>query len=62
MAERVLIGVPTFKRPVSLKRLLDAIATLATKADVAVLVADNDAEGHQGWDLCRSLRRIIAGR
>ena len=55
MAERVVIAIPTFKRPKSLARLLDAIARLATDAEISVLVADNDAEAHQGFDLCAKL-------
>ena len=55
MADRVIICIPTFKRPKMLARLLDAIAALETDADVSVLVADNDAEGHAGFDLCNSL-------
>ena len=46
-----VICIPTFRRPRSLARLLDAIAALKTRADIAVLVADNDAEGHAGFDL-----------
>jgi GT2 family glycosyltransferase len=52
MTERVVIAIPTFKRPKSLRRLLDAIAGLQTDAEISVLVADNDAEAHQGFDLC----------
>lgn len=52
MAERVIIAIPTYKRPKSLAQLLDAVAALKTDADVSVLVADNDAAGHQGFDLC----------
>jgi len=55
MAERVVIAIPTCKRPKSLARLLNAIAALKTDAEVSVLVADNDAEAHQGFDLCESL-------
>src|ERR1700754_1456147 len=55
MAERVVIAIPTFKRPKSLARLLDAIARLKTDAEISVLVADNDAEAHQGFDLCARL-------
>ena len=55
MAERIVIAIPTYKRPKSLKRLLDAIAGLMTELDVAVLVADNDPEDHEGLDLCRKL-------
>jgi GT2 family glycosyltransferase len=52
MVERIAIAIPTYKRPLSLKRLLDAIARLDTKYDVTVLVADNDAEGQEGFHLC----------
>ena len=55
MPESVIVCIPTFKRPKSLKRLLDAIAALDTTADVRVLVADNDAEDHAGHDLCHTL-------
>ena len=55
MVERVLIAIPTCKRPKSLARLLDAIAALRTSADISVLVVDNDAEARQGFRLCRHL-------
>ncbi len=55
MADTVVIAIPTFRRPKILKRLLDAIAALKTQAAISVLVADNDAEGHAGFDLCHSL-------
>jgi len=55
MAERVLIAIPTCKRPKSLARLLGAIAALRTTAEISVLVVDNDAEAHQGFNLCRRL-------
>jgi len=54
MAERVVIAIPTCKRPESLARLLDAIAALDTDAEIFVLVADNDSRGHQGFDLCET--------
>src|SRR5215472_4247270 len=44
----VTIGIPTFRRPRSLERLLLAIETLETTATVRVLVADNDAERREG--------------
>jgi len=64
----VVICIPTFKRPQSLGRLLDAVAAMETRANVAVLVADNDAEGHAGFDLANAraphfrfpLRAVIA--
>ena len=51
----VVICIPTFRRPQSLKRLLAAIAALETLADVAVLVADNDAEGQAGFTLAQEM-------
>ena len=51
----VVICVPTFKRPQSLKRLLAAIAALETSADIAVLVADNDAEDRAGFNLAKAI-------
>lgn len=39
-----------------LARLLDAIARLETSAQVSVVVADNDAEGHAGLDLAQGLQ------
>jgi len=55
MAERVVIAIPTYKRPKSLARLLDAIARLDEGAQISVLVADNDVQDHQGFDLCERL-------
>ena len=55
MTDSVVICIPTCKRPKMLKRLLDAIATLETKAVITVLVADNDTESHAGLNLCLSM-------
>ena len=55
MGEAVIICIPTFKRPKMLRRLLDAIAALETKADIRVLVADNDVEACAGFELCANL-------
>ena len=55
MSERVIIAIPTFRRPRSLARLLGAIARLKTDAEISVLVADNDAQAHQGFDLCAGM-------
>jgi succinoglycan biosynthesis protein ExoM len=52
MAERIVIAIPTCQRPKSLTRLLDAVAGLHTDAEISVLVADNDAHMHQGFDVC----------
>jgi succinoglycan biosynthesis protein ExoM len=55
VADRVIIAIPTFRRPKNLQRLLDAIARLDSDADIAVLVADNDAQGQEGAALCARL-------
>jgi glycosyltransferase involved in cell wall biosynthesis len=55
MAE-VVIAIPTFKRPKSLARLLNALEKLKTLRSILVLVADNDAESHEGHDLCQTLK------
>jgi len=52
----VTVAIPTFRRPQGLLRLLEALAQLETTASIAVLVADNDAEKHEGADLCAALR------
>ena len=51
----VIVAIPTFRRPQSLTRLLNALAQLKTDASVTVIVADNDAEKHEGFDVCKSL-------
>jgi succinoglycan biosynthesis protein ExoM len=51
----IVVAIPTFRRPANLARLLAALEKLETSARVIVVVADNDAEGHAGYDLCRSL-------
>jgi glycosyltransferase involved in cell wall biosynthesis len=51
----VVVAIPTFRRPQSLKRLLDALERLETAAKIIVVVADNDAEAHAGYDLCRDI-------
>jgi succinoglycan biosynthesis protein ExoM len=52
----IIIAVPTFRRPRGLERLLAAVSRLQTDAKVEVLVADNDAERHEGFDLCQILK------
>lgn len=52
---KVVVAIPTFRRPRGLERLLTALAQLETSADVEIVVADNDAAGHEGADLCRTL-------
>lgn len=48
----VAVIIPTFRRPLWLARLLRALEELDTGASVSVLVADNDAERHEGADVC----------
>jgi GT2 family glycosyltransferase len=52
----VVVAIPTFRRPRSLARLLEALEKIETEARVVVVVADNDAERHEGHDLCLKLR------
>jgi len=44
----VVIGIPTFKRPRGLARLLDSLAKQRVDFEVRVLVADNDSERQEG--------------
>lgn len=53
---RVVVAIATFRRPQSLTRLLAALEKLETTAAVSVIVADNDAERHQGFDACEALQ------
>jgi len=55
MSERVIVAIPTFRRPKNLARLLEALAALDSGAEIAVLVADNDAEAREGFELCARL-------
>ncbi len=55
MAE-VVVAIPTFKRPKSLVRLLASLEKLKTLRSVFVLVADNDGEKHEGYDLVQQIR------
>ena len=43
----VAIGVPSFKRPEGLRRLLDSFKNLKINFDCVVIVAENDSEGLQ---------------
>jgi glycosyltransferase involved in cell wall biosynthesis len=51
----IVVAIPTFKRPTALAHLLAALEKLDADNQIIVVVADNDAEGHAGYDLCRSL-------
>lgn len=52
---KVLIAIPTFRRPDGLRRLLNAIVAMKTKADIKVLVADNEGAGGVGLALVSEL-------
>ncbi|MGB8366310.1 MAG: glycosyltransferase family 2 protein [Rhizomicrobium sp.] len=52
----IAVAIPTFRRPAGLERLLAALARLETGAKVEILVADNDAERHEGFDLCQRFK------
>ncbi len=52
-APKVIVAVPTFRRPAQLRILLDALAELQRPCDLAVLVADNDGESQQGLAVAR---------
>lgn len=54
-AARVLIAIPTFRRPDGLRRLLAAIAAMDTEADIRVLVADNEGAAGAGLAVVQEL-------
>lgn len=51
---KIIIGVPTYQRPLGLKKLLESLAKQKTSHNVCVLVADN--EGEEGVGL-----RVVCG-
>ncbi|WP_434931612.1 glycosyltransferase family 2 protein [Shewanella sp. HL-SH5] len=53
----VVIGIPTFKRPQGVRRLLESVARQAADFDITVLVADN--EGDKGIGLT-TVQQILA--
>lgn len=55
VAARVLIAIPTFRRPDGLRRLLTAIAAMKTSADISVVVADNEGAEGAGLAVVREL-------
>jgi glycosyltransferase involved in cell wall biosynthesis len=52
----VVIGIPSFRRPESLERLLNAIAALHTEANLTILVVDNDAEKRDAISTCARMQ------
>jgi succinoglycan biosynthesis protein ExoM len=51
----IVVAIPTYRRPSSLTRLLKALETLETSLRLVVVVADNDAKDHAGYDVCRAM-------
>jgi glycosyltransferase involved in cell wall biosynthesis len=51
----VIVAIPTFRRPQGLEKLLLSLAAQETERRVGVVVADNDAIAHEGFDLCARL-------
>jgi len=52
----VVIAIPTFRRPQGLEKLLRALEKLETGAMVSVVVGDNDANKHEGFDVCERVK------
>jgi glycosyltransferase involved in cell wall biosynthesis len=55
----VLIGVPSFRRPDALRKLLESLAeqTGVENFRIEVFVADNDAKRRESVDVCREMAR-----
>jgi succinoglycan biosynthesis protein ExoM len=54
--KRVVIGIPTFRRPQGLTRLLASIAAQRVHFTPHILVADNDGESKQGLGVVKQVR------
>ena len=52
---KIVICVPTYKRPQGLERCLNSLAALNLDIQTSVIVGDNDTKGRQGFDLCNRL-------
>lgn len=55
---KVVICVPTYKRPISLRRLLDSIAKQSCDFTPIVLVADNEGNGGQGLLVTEQIKEV----
>lgn len=51
----VVVGIPTYRRPNSLRRLLDSIAAQRVEFTPVVVVADNDCDGNAGVAVAKEL-------
>ena len=56
---RIVIGIPTFKRPLGLERLLNSLNQIEVTEDIKVslLIADNDPNDQQGYDYCKKFEK-----
>lgn len=52
---RVVVGIPTFKRPKGLRRLLESIACQVADFELIVLVADNEGDNGSGLSVVKEL-------
>jgi GT2 family glycosyltransferase len=48
----IVVAIPTFRRPLSLNRLLTALGAQETEHTIDILVGDNDDSGREGAELC----------
>ncbi len=53
---KVVIGIPTYKRPIGLRRLLDSIASQVCNFIPVVLVADNEGDKGQGLQVVEQFK------
>ena len=53
----IWIAIPTFRRPVQLRHLLETLGRLVQRRDVMLLVADNDRKAREGVLVVEALRR-----
>ena len=51
----VWIAIPTFRRPIELRHLLETLADVVQREDVMLLVADNDGEAREGAAVVRAI-------
>lgn len=48
---KIAVGIPTYKRPNGLRRVLKSLEHIVTVHDVTVVVAENDREGREGMSV-----------
>jgi GT2 family glycosyltransferase len=53
---RIVVAIPTYRRPQGLGRLLRALAALSTGAELRILVADNDFEREEGRAIVKQIK------